>query len=94
MLRPIRIPVTSLSRMLGGQLENMKLYSDGTKNFSYEVFVRVAGDGERIYLDLCNPNWEVVEITATGYRVLKESPVVCSHQRYEMLPAPGSWQHQ
>jgi len=42
---------------------------DGTER---EVFVRVAGDGsgDTIYVDFANERWEVVEITAGGWRVL------------------------
>jgi len=32
----------------------------------HEVFVRVAGAGDKIYLDLVNSAWTVVEIDATG----------------------------
>ena len=34
------------------------------------VHTRVAGHGDRVYLDLCNGRWEVVEITPTGWRVV------------------------
>lgn len=75
-----------------GQLESMALFGrDSKKPVTHEVFVRVAGDGERIYLDLCNPNWEVVEITAAGYRVLKESPVKFVRTKdMQALPSPSS----
>jgi hypothetical protein len=39
------------------------------------VFVRVAEHDGNIYLDLCNPKWQVVEITAQGWQVIDESPV-------------------
>jgi hypothetical protein len=41
----------------------------------HEVFTRVAGVGSKVYLDLCNPEWEVVEITAAGWQVLRKVPV-------------------
>ena len=41
----------------------------------HEVFVRVAGAGDKIYLDLVNSAWTVVEIDATGWRVISNPPV-------------------
>jgi hypothetical protein len=38
------------------------------------VFLRVAGVGDRIYLDLCDSAWRVVEITAGSWRILELSP--------------------
>ena len=40
-----------------------------------EVYVRVAGLSDRIYLDLCDDNWTIVEVDASGWRVVKEPPV-------------------
>ena len=39
------------------------------------VRVRVGGSDDRIYLDLCNKTWQVVEIDSTGWRVIDTSPV-------------------
>ena len=39
------------------------------------VFTRVGRRGERIYLDLADRYWRVVEISANGWRVCRESPV-------------------
>ncbi len=52
-------------------LDGIALF-DGSEQ---EVFTRVAEHAGRIYLDLCNPDWEVVEITEHGWRILSESPV-------------------
>ncbi len=41
----------------------------------YEVHVRVAGHDGNIYIDLCNKEWQAVEITPSGWRVIEESPV-------------------
>jgi hypothetical protein len=38
----------------------------------HEVHVRVAGDDHRVYLDLGDPAWQAVEITAAGWRVVQE----------------------
>lgn len=42
---------------------------------SEPVFLRVAGLEDRVYLDLCNPAWEVVEITTQGWKVVSDAPV-------------------
>src|SRR5262249_41791604 len=38
-------------------------------------YVRLAGDLEKIYLDLADETWRVVEIDANGWRIVDESPV-------------------
>ncbi len=40
-----------------------------------EVFLRVAEYGGKVYLDLCNETWQVVEISADGWQVINVSPV-------------------
>jgi hypothetical protein len=40
-----------------------------------QVFVRMGGVGERIYLDLGDEAWRAVEIDATGWRVVDNPPV-------------------
>jgi hypothetical protein len=39
------------------------------------VHLRIAALEDRLYLDLANERWEVVEITRTGWRVLEDSPI-------------------
>jgi hypothetical protein len=39
------------------------------------VQLRIAEYEDRIYLDLANPAWEVVEITAAGWRIVDDPPV-------------------
>jgi hypothetical protein len=41
----------------------------------HEVHVRVAREGEAIYLDLGDASWRAVEITAAGWRVVDQPPV-------------------
>lgn len=45
------------------------------KGSEEKVHLRVAGHGDAVYLDLCNDNWEVIEITAEGWRVVADPPV-------------------
>ena len=39
------------------------------------VYVRVAGDGNDIYLDLGDPLWQAVRITASGWEIVADPPV-------------------
>jgi hypothetical protein len=39
------------------------------------VFLRVAPHGDNILIDLCDDRWRVVEVTPSGWRILKKSPV-------------------
>ena len=40
-----------------------------------EVFLRVAGHDDKIYIDLCDKDWQVVEIDTDGWRVIADAPV-------------------
>jgi hypothetical protein len=42
-----------------------------------QVHIRVASHGGNIYIDLCDPDWQVVEVTKNGYSVIssRECPV-------------------
>jgi hypothetical protein len=53
------------------------------------VHVRLAEHGGQIYLDLCNPTWEIVEIGPEGWKIVNESPVRFRRSRGMLaLPAP------
>jgi len=41
----------------------------------HSVFIRVATKGESIYIDMVNDQWDVIEITATGWQVTQNPPV-------------------
>lgn len=53
----------------------------------FPVFVRVAGDGDKLYLDLANETWQAVEIDAAGWRILDAAPVRFRRAK-AMLPLP------
>ena len=36
----------------------------------HETSVRVAGHSGNVYFDLCNAEWEVVEVTPEGWRII------------------------
>jgi hypothetical protein len=57
------------------------------------VFFRVARHGENILIDLCDPQWRVVEVTPAGWRMLDKSPVAfirTGAMRSLPLPAPAA----
>jgi len=62
-----------------------------------DVSVRVAEFGEHVFLDLANENWEAVEITTTGWRVVSNPPVkFVRPEGMRPLPTPvigGSLEH-
>jgi hypothetical protein len=74
--------VTEYRRRHGGLPTNQAL-SEGIEaieatardNTEREVFVRVGGASGRVYLDLVNDAWTVVEIDAAGWRVISDPPV-------------------
>ena len=61
-----------------------KAYFDGPE---LPVYTRLAEQDGKIYLDLCNESWEVVEISPTGWKVLSDSPVKFRRAK-GMLPLP------
>lgn len=55
------------------------------------VYLRLAGKDDAIYLDLCNENWQAVEITPAGWQLTKEPPVKFRRAKGMLpLPAPES----
>lgn len=67
------------------QLETLALF----EGLEEEVHIRVAEADGRIYLDLCDPDWRVVEISREGWRVISghEAPVKFI-RKSGMLPLP------
>jgi hypothetical protein len=66
-----------------GVIEGKALF-DGDER---EVHVRVAVHDGCIYIDLANDLWQVVELSASGWKVLDESPVMFRRAK-AMLPLP------
>jgi hypothetical protein len=53
------------------------------------VHVRVAEHDGAVYLDLADPDWRAVEVTADGWRVVDEPPVIfCRRAGMQPLPDP------
>ena len=53
----------------------------------HEIHVRVAEADEMIYLDLANPKWQAIAVTAEGWGVVDEAPVKFRRSA-SMLPLP------
>jgi hypothetical protein len=54
-----------------------------------ETHLRVAGHGDKIYLDLGDPTWRAVEIDAEGWRIVDSPPVVFRRPKGMLaLPEP------
>lgn len=55
-----------------------------------ETYTRVAAHGGSIYLDLCDPRWRAVEVTADGWGVVQDVPVKFRRARGMLaLPEPA-----
>lgn len=61
-----------------------KALFDGEEHAAH---VRLAEHAGNIYVDLCNDEWQVVEITPNGWQVIDEAPVRFRRSR-AMLPLP------
>jgi hypothetical protein len=54
----------------------------------HEVYLRVATVADKIYLDLADEDWRVVEIDAQGWRIVDDPPIRFLRRR-GMLPLPS-----
>lgn len=55
----------------------------------HDTHVRIAGHDGAVYLDLCDADWRIVEVTATGWRVITAADApVRFRRRNGMLPLP------
>ena len=58
-----------------------------------KTFRRVAGHNGKVYIDLCDDRWRVIEVAATGWRILDQSPVNFTRSKAMLAlpePRPGS----
>ena len=78
-------PQSSAVQEALGILES-RAHFDGAER---PVFLRVAETDGKIFLDLCNENWEVIEIDSKGWRLLSQAPVRFRRARgMSALPQP------
>lgn len=78
-----KIPRVSALQEALGVIEGMALF-EGSQ---CSVYVRLAENDGRVYLDLGHPEGAVVEVGPTGWRVIQESPVRFRRPRH-LLPLP------
>jgi hypothetical protein len=66
-------------------LEAVALYSSESR----KVFIRIAGVDGKLFLDLCNSTWQVVEISSSGWRVMESADAPVRFRRARgMLALP------
>jgi hypothetical protein len=53
----------------------------------HPVYIRIAHESNRTYIDLCNAEWEAIEIDKDGWRIITEPPVKF-RRTPGMLPLP------
>ncbi|MCK0473909.1 hypothetical protein [Halalkalibacter sp. APA_J-10(15)] len=64
------------------------LEGDNTMN-KIDTFIRVGGKDQKVYLDLCTDNREIVEINTNGWNIIKDSPVKFKRtSTMQSLPIP------
>lgn len=78
-----RIPSTQALQDAVNALEGKAIMDGPTK----KVFIRTAEHNGRLYYDLCNDQWEVVEIDANGWRIVSRVDVVFV-RKSGMQPSP------
>lgn len=69
-------------------LEGMALHAGEERR----VYIRTADTGSALYLDLCNKDWQVVQITSSGWKVINDPPVMFRRTKTMgalPLPLPG-----
>ena len=67
-------------------LMEAKALFEGEEN---PVYVRVASHQGNFYVDLGNANWQVIEITPSGWQIINESPIKFRRSRGTLaLPTP------
>jgi putative DNA primase/helicase len=68
-------------------IEALALYNGEQRN----AFVRVASQGDKLFLDLCNKAWQVVEISREGWRIVESNDCPVRFRRAKgmlALPTP------
>jgi hypothetical protein len=70
-------------------IRTLRAYAKFEIGLQHDVYLRVAELDGKIYIDLGDPNWRVVEIDASGWRVIDTSPVRFRRtQSMQPLPLP------
>lgn len=78
--------INSEALTTAGSLLAAKAQFEGQQHL---VHVRVAECDGNIYVDLCNDNWQVVQVTPQGWRIIADPPIRFRRSRGMLaLPAP------
>lgn len=73
------------------EMEGRALHDIGSKQ--QKIFIRVGTLNEKIYIDLCNDKWQVIEISTIGWKILesKDVPIRFVRPQHSLpLPDPTS----
>lgn len=82
-----RVPQVSALNEATQTLQALALFGDASS--VQQVHLRVARHDGKVYVDLANDKWEVVEIDAHGWRILPRSPVYFIRSKaMQPMPAP------
>lgn len=80
-----QMPSTQALQDAVGTLEGKALFEGEER----QVFVRLASADGKIYLDLCNDIWQIVEIDKSGWRIVESKNAPVRFRRTKaMLPLP------
>ena len=65
------------------------LEDDAVDEPRHEIFTRLASHDGKIYVDLCNDEYEAIEVDGIGWRIVQNPPVwFARHQSMQPLPYP------
>ena len=70
-----------------GTLSGQAIFAGETR----EIFIRLASFNGKIYLDLCNDNWQIIEIDTDGWRIIEAQDAPVRFRRTKAmlaLPTP------
>ena len=80
-----KVPGSQAVQDAAGALEGKALFAGP----ELETHVRVAGHSDSVYLDLCNSEWEVIEVTPEGWRIVSGDKAPVRFRRAKgMAPLP------
>jgi hypothetical protein len=70
-------------------IRTLRAYAKFESRLQHDVYLRVAELDGKIYIDLGDPNWRVVEVDGSGWRAIDNSPVRFRRtQSMQSLPLP------
>lgn len=65
------------------------LEQEAKRGALFPTAIRLAGHNNKVYLDLCNEQWQVVEVDSDGYRIIENPPIKFVRKKaMRALPVP------